>query len=275
MEERVAKVHEERPKSFTNFVELVQKYQEASEDPLWYRGCGLNTHTLLPTLYRHKTIRSIGDLATLERNLMVRFRQRSIPLVTRALGDDWETIFFMQHYRIPTRLLDWTESPFIALYFAVMSAPYKITKENTLKFPKSAAVWILNPVLWNRYALSHQSYDGGVLAPGDDALKGYRPAQSFSGMYNYPVALYGAHNSPRIVAQRGVFTIFGQITSPMDRVYDSKSFPANCLVKLVLDGRYLPAMREAILIHGVTESVVFPDLEGLAREIRRIFNFEV
>ena len=133
--------------------------------------------------------------------------------------------------------------------------------------------WLLEPIAWNRKSLEHQSYDGGILTPGDEALKGYKPVPSYSGMFNHPVALYGAHNSSRIVAQRGVFTIFGQNTEPMEAVYEKHKFPTGCLVEIVLRQEELPAIRKSLLKHGVTESVVFPDLDGLAREIRRTFGF--
>jgi hypothetical protein len=206
---------------------------------------------------------------------MTRFRQRSIPLHSRSLADDWDALFFMQHYGVPTRLLDWTESPFIGLYFAVMSAPFVPDDRGRLKFQEDAVVWILDPISWNRHSLSHQSYDGGILTPGDDALKGFKPTPSFAGMNNHPVALYGAHNSPRIVAQRGVFTIFGQNVKPMEKAYDSEQFPDGCLTKVILKRSRIFEFRKSLLNHGVTESVIFPDLEALAAEIRRSFDFEV
>jgi hypothetical protein len=181
----------------------------------------------------------------------------------------------MQHYGIPTRLLDWTENPFIALYFAVMSAPYELSKSGRSTFASAASMWILDPVAWNRHSLSHQSFDGGVLVPGDDALKGYRPTPSFAGMCNHPVALYGAHNSARIVAQRGVFMIFGQNTSSMEKAYVEVGFPDDCLIKVTIAKTVLADIRRSVLKHGITESVVFPDLDGLSREIKRVFGFEV
>lgn len=202
---------------------------------------------------------------------MTRFRQRSIPYHNRPLTDDWETLFIMQHYGIPTRLLDWTENPFIAFYFAVMSSELD---RNKMKFKESATLWILDPIIWNRHALRNVSFDQGVLSTIDEQIKGYKPAAKFINMNDLPVALYGAHNSPRIVAQRGVFIIFGQNMMPMEKLYVYKKYPKNCLIKVILDRKTLPNMRKAILSHGITESVVFPDLEGLAKEIRRTYEFE-
>lgn len=271
---RMSKVKEERPKTFTEYVQLVERLQTPSAGSLWFRGCGRAAYKLLPSLYRHRTKTSLGELAILERQVMTRFRQRSIPLHSRSLADDWDTLFFMQHYLVPTRLLDWSESPFVGLYFAVMTAPFTYGARGKLKFQEDAALWILDPVKWNRHSLRHHSYDGGILSPGDDPLKGFKPASSFTGMHNHPVAIYGAHNSPRIVAQRGVFAIFGQDVKPMETVFDDDRFPDGSLTKVILKWSLIQEFRTAILNHGITESVVFPDLEGLAREIKRGFDFE-
>ena len=107
----MAAITELRPKSFQEFVALVEDRQGKSRSSLWFRGSGKHTYKLLPSLYRHRSLRTTDDLERLERELMTRFRQRSIPFLTRPLVDDWDVLFFMQHYGIPTRLLDWTENP--------------------------------------------------------------------------------------------------------------------------------------------------------------------
>lgn len=122
--------------------------------------------------------------------------------------------------------------------------------------------------------MSQQGKGLEVLTPGDAALHPYKPLRRFDEIPVHPVALYGAHNSPRIVAQRGVFTIFGQDTSPMEAVYEKFAFPRDCLLKIVFERTNLPRLRRSILHHGITESVVFPDLEGLAREMKREFKFD-
>jgi hypothetical protein len=276
----MAKVRERNVETFKAYVALVEELQSTANKSLWFRGCGKSTHTLIPTLYRHPAKRSKDDIETLERQLMTRFRQRSIPLHPRTLVDDWDALFFMQHYGVPTRLLDWTENPFIAFYFAVNSSHFKIRKGTSaappsLSFSSDASIWVLDPAAWNNHALSQLSFDRGVLTPGDDPLIPYKPLTRFKEMYIHAVALYGAHNSPRIVAQRGVFTIFGQNTTPMEHAYDQAEFPPGCLLKLTLRRGNLPQMRSSILNNGITEAVVFPDLDGLAREMKREFQFDL
>ena len=269
----MSRVREERPSSLLEYLALVEQQQKKAPQSVWYRGCGSSQFRLLPSLYRHRNATSPESLASLERELMTRFRQRSIPYHSRVLTDDWDTLFFMQHYGVPTRLLDWTENPLIALHFALMTANQKPGKRGRTLYTSEAVVWMLDPVSWNRTALRHVSFEGGVLTPDDDALKGYRPTPKFAGMHNEPVALYGAHNSARIVAQQGVFTIFGREAKPMEEVFSAEPFPNECLVKVTIKKSVIDSMRKSLLSHGITESVVFPDLEGLAREIKRVFGF--
>lgn len=270
----MAKVPEINPKSFTEYVQEIERLNASGPNPIWFRGAGKASYKLIPGLYRHSKKKTVAEIAVLERDTMIRFRQRSIPFSDKSLQDDWDALFFMQHYRVPTRLLDWSENPFIAFYFAVMSAQFTVNKHGSLNYKEDAAIWVLDPVIWNRYALNHQSFDGGVLVTKDPELIGYQPAPTFSKMNNHAVALYGAHNSPRIVAQRGVFTIFGQNLSSMDEAYDQAVFPDGSLRKIILGKDILPALRKSILSYGITESVVYPDLDGLAAEMRRDFGFE-
>lgn len=269
----MTKLQTEKPKTLPEFISLIEKARKKSGNPLWYRGCGLSSEQLTPSLFRHKKIKKIDALVGTEYQLMTRFRQRSIPFHDKSLEDDWESLFLMQHYGIPTRLLDWTENPLIALFFAVMSAKRKYIK-GIMKYQHPAVVWILDPIVWNRHALESVSFDQDVLSTNDDQIKGYKPTSNFTGMKDKPVALYGAHNSPRIVAQRGVFVLFGQNTSSMEKQFIHNNFPENCLKKVILNRSVLLNLRNSILENGITESVVFPDLEGLAKEIRRTFGFE-
>ena len=66
--------------------------------------------------------------------LIKRFKQNAFQFLDLVPKDEWEWIFLMQHYRVPTRLLDWTESPLIGLYFAVSDKAVK-------RVQTAAALW--------------------------------------------------------------------------------------------------------------------------------------
>jgi FRG domain len=261
--------------SLESYISLVEKLRSKRGKQLWYRGCGKSSHNLKPSLYRHKRLQTIEEILTLEKDLLARFRQRSIPFHSRPLTDDWEWLFLMQHYGVPTRLLDWSESPLMALFFAVTMASHRIGKSGRPVFTGDASIWLLDPEQWNKHSVGLKSFTGQVLTTDDPNASAYKPVGNVTTMKSFPIALYGSHNSQRIVAQRGVFVCFGKDTRPMETVYNLEGFPADCLMKLVLRKGRLPHMYEALRRQGITDSVVFPDLDGLAREIKRDFRFEV
>ena len=261
-------------RNLQEFTAVIENASVTSSSPLWYRGCGKSSYNLTPTLYRHPSTQDVNSLIELEATLIGRFRQRSVPYLTRSIDSDWEGLFLMQHFGVPTRLLDWTENPYIALYFAITLAAQSRESDSS-SFSDDSAVWMLNPSLWNRTVLQHISYRGGALSVGDSQISGYAPGSEIDTMTNEPVAIYGTHNSPRIVAQRGVFTIFGKIMSPMENLLERIAFPDDSLLKMEIPKSSLKQMRDSIFAIGFTDSVVFPDLEGLARELKRQFGFEV
>jgi hypothetical protein len=269
------KVKVKTVQSLEAYISHVEQLRANYKGRLWYRGCGKVTYVLKPSLYRHKRSSSIEDLMLLEKNLISRFQQRSIPFHSRALTAPWEWLFFMQHYGVPTRLLDWSESPLMALFFAVTLARHTLDSHGRPIFNGDASIWLLDPVQWNKRSVELRSFSGSVLTTDDPNAGAYKPVGDINTMKQFPIALYGSHNSQRIVAQRGVFVCFGKDTRPMEVMYEREHFPADCLMKVVIRKGRLPHMYEALRRHGITDSVAFPDLDGLAREIKREFIFEV
>ncbi len=259
--------------SLVTFTTVIEATRAKSLGPIWYRGCGRASFRLIPSLYRHPSITVNSDLLSLEQQLLNRFRQRSIPYLSRPLSDDWDHLFLMQHFGVPTRLLDWTENPYIALYFALTDA--RVDNSSPPVYTDDAAVWVLDPTAWNRRVLRHINFGGSILSTQDQELKGHAPSTEIGLMNNEPVALYGSHNSARIVAQRGVFTIFGKNNDSMEDIYANVGFPQDSLIKLVAPAAKVATLLEAVTAIGITDSVVFPDMDGLAREIKRFFGYKV
>lgn len=253
----------------------------------WYRGVGrANLHTLGPSLYRHPTILDVEGLIKLERLMLEDFARQNFlhasALHAPAEADDFRSLFFMQHYGVPTRLLDWTNNPLIALYFALSSAERVPGKDD---YVEDASVWILDPVLWNEHALSEVSYgkEGPLSLESEEAkaygprrlIKGRLEASAVKSLYEHPVAILGVANNARMFAQRGVFTMFGKMREPMEVQYDTHNFSTGSLAQLIIPKEKIGELSERLLRLGYTDSVSYPDLHGLAMEIKRSRGFRI
>jgi hypothetical protein len=290
----MAKPKEVRIDSLSSFTKQVETlltkamagYTGGTYEGNWYRGVGAaNSHTLTPTLYRHPTERDITKLIVLERRMMEDFERQNVlhtaSSATAVSHNDLRTLFYMQHYQVPTRLLDWSSNPFISLYFALSSARVDLT---TGLFVEDAAVWVLDPVAWNRVALSHSSHgDNGPLSDST-AASNYGPRKVFNGalepaalttMNERPASILGVSNNARMFAQRGVFTIFGKDLTPMELQFDTNKFPPGSLTKIIIEKERIEELLSLLLRIGYTDSVSYPDLHGLAMEIKRSRGFRV
>lgn len=184
-------------KKITSLADLIKELKQVSKPergPCWYRGHADATWKLMPNYDRLKNpIREI--------ELLGRFRQNANSLLTDipSVPYDFGWMFLMQHYGVPTRLLDWTESPLVALYFAVEDRDSKNEK-------KDAALWLLYPLELNRHSTADKVY---IPSFDDEWLANYSVAEYNKKKDNgiLPIGAIATRNNPRIQAQLGVFTI--------------------------------------------------------------------
>ena len=199
------------------------------------------------------------DPLALESSLNTRFRQTSPPFLQSTPSTDFDWLFLQQHFGVPTRLLDWSENPFVSLYFALSSS----------KPGEDAALWILDPILWTQSSLTNP---GLTVIPDPSTAAA---TQFYSGLRDPimprrdPIAIHSNHTNNRVVAQRGTFTLFGIGKSPME----SLSYAKDCLTLFVIDRDLKTRLYEKILRIGYTHSVIYPDLSGLGSEIKTSFGF--
>jgi hypothetical protein len=213
----------------------------------WWRGQSVSDWDLVSSIHRQ-------DEMVDESSIMTRFklkastRRENCPSKDDLVG--W--LFLMQHYGLPTRLLDWSESPLIALFFAVEEIKYK---------NEDSAIWALNPEQLNR---SQSNPNEGILLPNNERT--IRSVYSAFGSNDKPpcevLSLLPDHNDIRQMLQQSVFTIHENKT-PINLLPKAESF----LIKIIIPKEKKYFFKEFLDQIGIDRSSIFPDLENLAKYI--------
>lgn len=236
-------------KNITNLTDLLRDLKDDTKDlktPVWFRGHSKKDYTLLPSLFRYKKIPN-------ETNLIEKFKQNATLLLNDNNREDIDWLFIMQHNGVPTRLLDWTESPLVALYFACNSEK---KSPGTLN--------MLLPIELNKQASIKQSH---IVSINDTAIQQrYSPEayRSESSSSMLPVAIICPRNTPRIQAQLGTFTIFHKDKSEIDKIGDGKH-----IWRYIIPANAKDNILKELELFGIDEFRLFPELPSLGTIIKK------
>ncbi len=234
----------------------------------WFRGVtDADRHTLLPSILR-------GDYVKHEFQLTKKFRLMApgfgiTPHTDRI--DQW--LFLMQHHRAPTRLLDWTESPLIAAFFATEKAAQTAHIEN------DAAIYGIDPIGLNKASdIDHfpntwvqgrvaQTIKFAFGTQNEEVLiDGHKVGIRY---LELPVSIYPSTVHSRISSQRSCFTLHGGDIRAFEAIFEGKPLMEDKkLIKYRIPKVAVPGILRELSDLGISHGAVFPDLDGLARELR-------
>ncbi len=214
-----------------------------SKEIVWYRGHNKASHPLVPSLARPP--RNVDA----EMTLVKRFRQNAYPFLEMSPRTEWDWLFLMQHHGVPTRLLDWSDSPLIALWFAMEGGE---SKDN-------ACIWALQPVELNKLANLDPDFPADIPLFGQDKeLDGYLPTQLNSTIASMkPIAGIASRQFTRVVAQMGSFTITHKEQFPLQEVAEG------CLTQYVIPAASKDDIRKELRYLRMTTLSVFPELANV------------
>jgi len=162
----------------------------------------------------------------------------------------------MQHYRLPTRLLDWTESFACALFFAQQ---YRTPGD-------TAAVWVLDSERLNEVSVGQR----GLIALDESVADSTFDVRAWHPKWVPPpaelptIAVSPIFTNPRMTAQRSVFTLAGDSFLSLHQQFDGRLTHNGILVKIELPPDRFEEVEDYLSVTGLRAFTYFPDLEGLA-----------
>lgn len=275
-----------RVSSVEDYVRVVSKIASSVDSPLWFRGHGCASYRLTPSVLRDvipthdaRGNRIRGDENLVSEGLPVtgisperllsEFKRYSLPFVQSVPRNDFEWLFLMQHHGVPTRLLDWSTNALTALYFAAEYAlPAKTTDvfasvDNDQEFCEhDIAVYCMEPARVNE--IMHDISHAVDVSEHWEKWHPYVRPTVKSDICTYsPICIVAPHVSPRIRAQSGTFTLHGGNIWALDYYTQLRSL----LHKILISKQHAEHVREQLSLLGMTASYIYPDLDGVAREV--------
>jgi hypothetical protein len=230
----------------------------------WFRGHTCSNWTLSPKLYRYGSPKR--GIRIIEDEIRQEFIMRAPSLTDKGPQNSWEWYFTMQHSGAPTRLLDWTEGVLIAAYFAV--------RDNQ---GEEAAVWALDPWWLNKRVVREREVvpPGAEIGISSQDAERYSPwlpeRYSTSKLPELPAAVYPTHTVRRISTQRSCFTIHGSDIYGLEKLGNESHAH---IVKIIFPRTKISDIREQLLVSGIDEVTIFPDLDGLGRFLTSVLHAE-
>lgn len=238
--------------SVNQFLECIPNRTSILFQPV-YRGQGDKDWKLIPSFYRQKlevydnsNDNIIPNYDLVEETMLDMFYQKGISLLKRyKIKNRLDLMVIAQHHGLPTRLLEWTESPLYALFFAV----------EDLNNKSDACVFEYLPSTFG-------SYDGVA------------KEKCFKNDCHYSF-ISPRHINERVKAQGGYFTLHPLLKKleikPLD-VLISESTNSYGLRKIIIPYKFKESIKKDLHKLNINCFSIYPDLDGLAQKIKEDFS---
>jgi hypothetical protein len=205
-----------------------------------------------------------GDVRSVERHLLRNFRKYA-PHEAVPFDSLWNWLALAQHHWLPTRLLDWTYSPYVALHFSTSRLE---------DYDRDGIVWLLDyvraqqeaPERFREVLREHDMnvFTAELLEEAADALEELERVAAD----DYLLFLEPPSLNERIVNQYALFALMSRPEARLDDWLESRPELAR---RLVIPAELKWEVRDKLDQANITERVLFPGLDGLSRWLARYY----
>ena len=244
------------------FLDAHNQLIDRIRSPYIYRGLSDIGYKLMTSLTRLG-----GAYLQLEKHLLRNFKKYAYnahPLGT----SDWHWLALAQHHGLPTRLLDWTYSPYVALHFAT---------ENIHRFQTDGVIWALNYEKVNNYLPERPrsiiSRVGSNSFTGDMLLQAFPTLDALDETDGEFVMIFeSASLDHRIVNQFALFSMM----STADGILSTwlEDYP-DLYFRIQIPSDMKWEIRDRLDQANINERVLFPGLQGLSKWLKRHYSPKV
>ncbi len=253
-----------------NWLELIQElYADSWNEGIQrhrtenaFRGLSNVKYPLSTSLLR------MENCVTLEKNLIRNF----IRYANRRNYKDynvWDWITVGQHHGLPTRLLDWTRSPFVAMHFATV---------NTNRYNEDGVIWSVDvskiqshipPIL--KEQLEKENAQNFTIEMLSEKIKSLDEFDSLNSEYGKEFAIF---LEPPSVDERieNQYAMFSMISNP-ERTFDDflLNFPT-AMKKIIIPSECKKEIRDKLDQANISERILFPGMDGIASWLKRHYS---
>ncbi len=223
-----------------------------------FRGLSDCTYKL-----KNSFLRNCGLKPELEYHILRNFRKYARTSEPSQVNTQWKSMILAQHHGLPTRLLDWTFSPFVAMHFATT---------NTEKFDIDGVIWMVDFVKVN--AITPQPLKGMLESEKCNAFTAemleahFDTLQQFDEIFGSDQAVFFEPPSldDRIVNQYALFSVISNPTAIFDSWLENHK---DIYRRIIIPKELKWEVRDKLDQANITERVLFPGLDGLVSWLKR------
>ena len=232
---------------------------ERIRSPFIYRGLSDFTYPLETSLTRLG-----GPYERLEFHLLRNFKKYAhrSDIVNNT---DWDWLALAQHHGLPTRLRDWTYSPYVALHFATAELGH---------FERDGIIWALKYEDIKKYL--PENLRAQLLRVGSNSFTTEMLNEAYSNImelsretHEFAVAFEPPSLDSRIVNQYAIFIFMSHASSILDRWVSDKP---ELYFRIRIPASLKWEIRDRLDQVNITERVLFPGFEGLSKWLKRHYS---